>query len=202
MAIALAAIFLREKIGILKLAGLLICITGILLLLSQGSLKRLVGFHFSIGDWWLLAGALCFAIYNTLVKQKPTEISATSFLLVIFWAGTIMLIPAYLVEINITPPVHFDGKLIGIIVYLGLGACVISYLCWNAAIARLGSGRTALFGNLIPIFSTLEAVLILDESITSIHLISGGLVIGGLILSNLASTKPATIKLKKSSNDD
>jgi len=190
MAIALAAIFLKEKISLLRLTGLLICIAGILLLLSQGSLDRLLGFHFSTGDWWLLAGALCFAIYNTLVKQKPRNISATTFLVAIFWAGAIMLFPAYLWELNTTPPVKFDGRLFGIITYLGLGACVISYLCWNAAIARLGSGRTALFGNLIPIFSTLEAVLILDEQIMKIHIISGALVITGLVLANLSSSKP------------
>jgi len=192
MAIALAAIFLKEKISLLRFTGLLICIAGILLLLSKGSLDRLLGFHFSIGDWWLLAGALCFAIYNTLVKQKPRAISATSFLVAIFWAGTIMLLPAYLWEFNTAPPVIFDLKLFGIIVYLGLGACVISYLCWNAAIARLGSGRTALFGNLIPIFSTLEAVLILDEQIMGIHIISGALVITGLVLANISSTKPVS----------
>jgi drug/metabolite transporter (DMT)-like permease len=201
MAIALAAIFLKEKISFLRLAGLLICIGGILLLLSQGNLDRLLGFHFSIGDWWLLAGALCFAIYNTLVKQKPQTISATSFLVSIFWAGTFMLLPAYLWEVNTTPAVIFDGRLFGIIVYLGLGACVISYLCWNAAIARLGSGRTALFGNLIPIFSTLEAVLILDEKIMGIHLISGALVITGLVLANIASPKPGS-KLSASESKD
>jgi drug/metabolite transporter (DMT)-like permease len=201
MAIALAAIFLKEKISLLRLAGLLICIAGILLLLSRGRVDRLLGFHFSVGDWWLLAGALCFAIYNTLVKQKPVSISATSFLIAIFWAGTLMLLPAYLWEMNNTAPVKFDGKLFGIIVYLGLGACVISYLCWNAAIARLGAGRTSLFGNLIPIFSTLEAVLILDEKIMAIHLISGALVITGLVLANIASPK-TTPALSTSQTDD
>lgn len=191
MAIILAAVFLKEKISLLRLAGLITCITGILLLLSRGSLERLLGFHFSIGDWWLLAGALCFAVYNILVKRKPSSISATSFLMAIFWLGTLMLIPGYIWELNTAPAVRFDAKLVGIILYLGAGACVISYLCWNAAIAKLGAGRTALFGNLIPIFSTLEAVFILQEKIINIHLISGALVITGLVLANLNTGKRA-----------
>jgi drug/metabolite transporter (DMT)-like permease len=199
MAIALAAIFLKEKIGPLRLTGLLICIAGILLLLSKGNLDTLLGFHFSRGDWWLLAGALCFAIYNTLVKRKPAGISATSFLVCIFCAGTLMLSPAYIYEVSTTPPVRFDAPLLGIIVYLGLGACVISYLCWNAAIGILGAARTSLFGNLIPIFSTLEAVLILNEKITLIHALSGGLVISGLVLANItgrSSVKVAGVPAK------
>jgi len=186
MAIALAAIFLKEKIGPLRLIGLFICIAGILLLLSQGSIYRLMGFRFSTGDWWLLAGALMFAVYNTLVKRKPAGISAVSFLAVVFVSGTLMLLPAFIWEMNTTEPILFDKKLIGIILYLGAGACVISYLCWNAAIGILGSARTALFGNLIPIFSTLEAVLILDEKITAIHIISGCLVMLGLVLANIS----------------
>lgn len=189
MAIVLAAVFLKERISPLRLAGLLICICGILLLLSRGSLDRLLGFHFTVGDWWLIAGAFCFAVYNTLVKIKPAGISPLSFLVVIFCLGTLMLFPFFLWEKTMYPPVEHTWNLFWIILYLGLGACVISYLCWNAAIAILGSARTSLFGNLIPVFSTLEAVLILNEEITSVHLISGLIVIAGLVLANIGGTK-------------
>ena len=198
MAIILAAIFLKEPIHPLRLAGLLICIAGILLLLSRGSLDRLLGFHFTVGDWWLIAGAFCFAVYNTLVKVKPAGISPLSFLVVIFCLGTVMLLPFYLWEKMTHPPVQHSWNLFWIILYLGLGACVISYLCWNAAIAILGSARTSLFGNLIPVFSTMEAVLILNEEITTVHLISGIIVIAGLVLANIGGTKSAqTVQLPK-----
>ncbi len=191
MAIILAAIFLKEKIRPLRLIGLLICISGILLLLSRGSLQKLLGFHFSVGDWWLIAGAFLFAVYNTLVKVKPHGISPLSFLVVIFCAGTLMLLPFFIWENMNSDPVQPTWNLFWIVVYLGLGACVISYLCWNAAIAILGSARTSLFGNLIPVFSTMEAVLILNEKITAVHLISGVIVIAGLVLANIGSSKSA-----------
>ncbi|RYF98205.1 MAG: DMT family transporter, partial [Chitinophagaceae bacterium] len=185
MVIVLAAVFLKEKITWLRFVGLLLCLAGVLLLMSRGDLDRLLGFRFTTGDWWILLGALCFAVYNTLVKRKPSGLSPTSFLLAVFAFGTLMLLPAFIWETAISEPVHFDLKLIGIILYLGAGACVISYLCWNEAIAILGSARTALFGNLIPIFSTFEAVIILGEEITDIHIISGLIVIAGLVLCNL-----------------
>ena len=184
-AIVLAAIFLRERITLLRVVGLMICISGIVLLLSAGSFNRLINFHFSTGDWWILGAAFCFAIYNTLVRKKPTKISAVNFLLVIFTLGTLLLFPFYIWETNSSTPVNWNFNLILIILYLGLGASVIAYLLWNAAIARLGSARTALFGNLIPVFSTLEAVWILDEKVTTIHVISGILVIAGLFIANL-----------------
>ena len=184
-AILLAAIFLKEKIKALRILGMIICISGIVVLLSGGSFERLIHLHFSTGDWWILAAALSFAIYNTLVRKKPTNITPVNFLFVVFSIGTILLLPFYVWEVLHTDSVVWDLDLILIILYLGLGASVVCYLLWNAAIARLGSARTALFGNLIPIFSTLEAVWLLNEEITVIHIISGLLVVTGLVIANL-----------------
>jgi len=180
----MAVIFLKERLNAFRIIGILLCVAGIVLLLSKGSWENLASFTFSVGDLWVLAGALSFAIYNILVRKKPTGISSINFLFVIFLLGTILLFPAYLTELNITGPVQWNRYLYGSIIYLGLGTSVISFLCWNAALQKLGTGTTVLFGNLIPIFSTLEAVWLLGEQVNSIHLISGLLVIGGLIIAN------------------
>lgn len=183
--ILLAAAFLHEPIKPLRIAGLLVCIAGILVLLSQGSLQQLLAFRFSRGDWWILLGSFFFAIYNLLVKRKPVGISPLTFLIVFFILGIVMLFPFYLYEHRESAPVIWDGNLYLIVLYLGLGTSIIAYLCWNAAISKIGSSRTALFGNLIPVFSTLEALLILGEKIKFIHLASGLLVITGLVIANL-----------------
>ena len=187
MALILAAIFLNERIGWLRVAGMLTCLVGICYLLSRGSWERLINFHFTAGDWWILVAALCFAVYNTFAKKKPKTIPPVFFLFVIFLLGTILLVPFYFWEATHSQPVIWDFDLMWIILYLGLGTSVIAFLCWNEAISRLGASRTALFGNLIPIFSTLEAVLILHEEVSSIHLVSGLLVVTGLVLANISS---------------
>ena len=187
--ILLAAIFLREKITILQCSGLIICITGIVLLLSKGSMERLLTFRFSTGDWWILCGAMLFAIYTILVRTKPVSISPINFLFVTFTLGLLLLFPFYIWEVGTTVPVKWNGKLLLIILYLGFGASIIAFFCWNASIAILGSSRTAMFGNLIPIFSAFEAVVLLDEGITAIYAISGILVISGLVIANTGMKK-------------
>lgn len=187
MATILAAVFLKEKITLLTVSGLLLCICGIVLLLSKGSWQVLMGFQFSPGDWWILLAALMFAIYTIMVRKKPAAISPVVFLYALFCIGMLLLLPAYLWEVTHTPAVTWNINLIWSILYLGIGASVISFLCWNAAIKRLGAARTALFGNLIPIFSTLEATMLLHERLENIHIISGILVIGGLAIANLKS---------------
>lgn len=184
-AIILAAIFLKEPIKPLRIAGLLLCLAGIVLLLAQGSWERLKAFHFSAGDGWILLGALSFAIYNIQVRRKPGGVHPLNFLFTVFTIGTLILLPFYLLELTHAAPISWSVNLVLIILYLGAGASVIAFLCWNVAIARLGAARTSLFGNLIPVFSTLEAVLILGEEITMVHALSGVLVITGVIIANL-----------------
>jgi drug/metabolite transporter (DMT)-like permease len=181
----LAAIFLREKITWLRIAGLGTCIIGILVLLSSASLEKLISFRFSRGDWYVLAGAFCFAVYNILVKKNPVSIDPLTFLFVSFALGAILLFPAWIWETHTNLPVVWDSKLLWVILFLGIGTSVIAYYCWNQSIARLGAARTAIFGNLIPIFSSIEAAWILGETVTIIHLTSLVLVITGLIIANI-----------------
>lgn len=180
----LAVIFLREKPGMFRIIGIVTCVGGILLLISKGSWQTLVNFHFSTGDLWVLAGAFAFAIYNVLVRKKPAQISSLNFLFVIFAMGAAMLFPFFLAEQAWGMPTQWSWQLLAVLLYLGAGTSVAAFLCWNIAIQKLGAGRTVLFGNLIPIFSTLEAVWLLGEEITRIHIIGGVVVIGGLALAN------------------
>ena len=183
-ATVLALIFLKEKISAFRLVGIMVCLSGILLLLSGGKLETLLSFRFSKGDLWVLCGAMAFAVYNVLVRKKPLQISSLSFLFIIFFVGTIMLIPGFIIEQSAGMQTQWSWQLIGVILYLGAGTSVISFMSWNIAIQKLGTGRTVLFGNLTPIFSTLEAVWLLGERITHVHLISGLLVVSGLVLAN------------------
>jgi len=183
--LVLARIFLKEKIDFYKFTGMALCIAGILILLSGGDWDNLIKFRFTKGDKWVLAGAFCFAVYNILVRKKPGNISSGSFLFVAITFGALMLLPFYLMERTATPAIAWNGELVLIILFLGAGASVLAYTCWNVALNVLGAGRTALFGNLLPIFSSIEAVLILNESFMTLHFVSMVLVFAGIVLSNL-----------------
>lgn len=185
LSVLLAGIFLKEKIHLLRIAGMVVCIAGILVLLSNGNFHNLLHLHFTRGDSWVLGAGLAFAIYNTMVRKKPAAVSPVNFLFVVFGLGTLLLVPFYIRETAVSQPVQWQVSTILIILYLGLAASVLCFWIWNIAIRNLGAGRAALFGNLIPVFSTLEAVLILGEQINWVHGLSFGLVITGLLLANL-----------------
>jgi drug/metabolite transporter (DMT)-like permease len=97
-----------------------------------------------------------------------------------------MLIPFVIAEHFITPiNIPFNFTVVGSVAYLSIGCSVLSYLFWNRSIHLIGPSRTVLFGNLIPILSTIEAVVLLGEQFTSIHIISGIIVLAGLVIANI-----------------
>lgn len=183
--VALAAVFLKEKVTPLRIAGMLVMLTGIIYLIVRGSIERLLNFHFTTGDLWVLGAAVFFAGYNVLVRKKPKEMSPIVFLFTTFLTGSVLLLPFRIMEMNQTPSIEWTAGLALIILYLALGTSVIAFMLWNFTITTLGAARTALFGNLIPLFSSLEAVWLLNEEVTVIHLISGLLIVAGLIIVNL-----------------
>ena len=185
ISVILARIFLHEKITALRVIGMMICITGILLLLSHGHFENLLSLSFTKGDWWMLAAAFSFAVYNVSVKKKPAQMSSINFLFTIFLLGTVLLVPFYFLELKNSGGFEINSNSLFTILYLGLGTSVICFLFWNIAIERLGAGRTALFGNLIPVFSSIGAVILLHEKITTLHLISFIIVVTGLSIANI-----------------
>ncbi|NDA62239.1 MAG: DMT family transporter [Chitinophagia bacterium] len=189
MSTILAYFFLKEKPGPFRITGMILCFIGILWLLSRGNWHNLAQFHFSKGDLWVLGGAFCFAVYNILFRKKSPEISPYAYLFTIFGIGSLFLLPAWLFELQQGVSVQFTNSLLITILYLGAGTSVISFLCWNASIEKIGIGRTVLFGNLIPIISSFEAVLWLGESLTIHHWISGIWVTIGLLLANISPSK-------------
>jgi hypothetical protein len=189
MSIIMARIFLKERIGWMKLSGMLVCIAGILFLLSKGDFKNLLTLKFSSGmygcSWQLF---VLLSIIYWLEKSLPPFL-LFNFLFVTFLFGSILLLPFFVWEHDHAPVVHWNSRLIGSILYLGIGASVICFFIWNISIRYTWGRTTALFGNLIPIFSSLEAVIILNEEFSWIHIVSMITVFAGLLLANLPVDK-------------
>lgn len=181
----IAHLFTREKAGSFQVAGTLLCILGILLLISKGDFTRLRQFRFLPGDLWVLLAALSFAIYTVLVRKKPKEMAPLSFLFATFCLGTLLLLPAFVIDSAAGLTFQWSLPLLAVFLYLGVGASVISFLCWNTAIQKIGPSRTALFGNLIPVFSTVEAILFLGEKGSLVLVLSLVIIFSGLFVANI-----------------
>ena len=189
VATVLAAIVVHEKLHWKNVSGIALGIIGILFLVSKGDINNIMQFKFATGDLWMVAAGCCFGTYNVFVKKMPAGISSNSFLLCIFAIGAIILLPFSLYEMTYVQPIQFSGQFLLIILYIGIGNSTIAYFLWNSAISKLGVGKTALFGTLIPLLSSIEAVFVLNETFTLFQAISGLIILSGIVINTWPSKK-------------
>lgn len=179
--IILSRIFLGEAVPVRRGIGVCIALMGTVLLITRGDLSSLASLKFAIGDLWMLAAALVFSGYSVLLRKKPAGVSSVGSLTVTFAIGVVSLIPAAIWDaahggiISITPMV------VGGILYIGIGASLVSYLCWTKAIETIGPTQSAMVYYSLPVFSATEAYLLLGEPVTFAQLASGLLILGGIL---------------------
>lgn len=89
-----------------------------------------------------------------------------------------------------------DGSILSALIYIGVGASVVSFLAWSLAIERIGMVRAGIIYNSIPLFASLEATLFLGESITLPQMIGGVLIIGGICYASFGDLYAARRLLK------
>ena len=182
--VSLSRILFKEKISRNKLLGITTIIIGVLVLITKGSLQKLLEINFTIGDLLMLLACFFFASYTILVMKKPSEMPAKVFLFSVFVLGTVMLFPIYITEHIYFQKVPLDTKTILSIGYVGVFASLVSYYLWNEAIRLIGSSKTAMIYYLIPVFSGILAYFFLNQTIVLNQIISMGIIISGLFITN------------------
>ena len=182
--VVLSRIALKEKVSTIRILGIVTIITGVLVLITKGSLDALLKINFTIGDLLMLLGCFFFASYTILVRLKPKDIPSNVFLFTVFVIGTLLLFPFYLWEHLYYKRVIFDATTIYAITYVGVFASLISYYLWNEAIRLIGTNKTALIYYLIPVFSGILAYFFINQAIVLTQIISMGIIITGLLLTN------------------
>ncbi|MFV5699377.1 DMT family transporter [Flavobacterium sp. ZT3R17] len=182
--VVLSRIIFKEKVSTIKIVGIVTIITGVLVLITKGSLEALLHINFTIGDLLMLVACFFFAYYTILVRQKPDELTAKVFLFSVFVIGTIFLLPFYIWEHLFYKKVIFDTKTVLATTYVGIFASLVSYYLWNEAIRLIGTSKTALIYYLIPVFSGILAYFFLGQAIVITQIISMGIIITGLLITN------------------
>lgn len=187
--VILARVFLAEPLTMGRLTGLALAATGVVVLTTKGDLAGLAALECNPGDAWMLAATMIFAVYTVLVRRKPESLEPTAFLAATFILGLVMIMPWAAWEWMSIPPAAPTGRVLGAVVYVGLGASLLSYLFWNKAVAAIGPANAGAVYYSLPLFSGLEAWLILGEEITWVHAASGVMIISGIVLATRARAR-------------
>ena len=132
----------------------------------------------------MIGGVITWGIYSTLLKKKKFTLPLLTLIHVICTFGLISVFPQFLYELSNGQVIEFDIRLFYTLMFLAFFPSIGSYYCWAGAVSIIGANRAGISLSLIPLFSSIMAILIYDELFQFFHLIGAILIILGLFLSN------------------
>ena len=119
-----------------------------------------------------------------LLKKKKFTLPLLTLVHILCTFGLLFILPQFLFEISQGKIIKFDINLSYILIYLALFPSIGSYYCWAGAVSIIGANRAGIFLSLIPLFSTILAMIFFNEKFLFFHFIGSVLIILGLFLSN------------------
>ena len=182
--ILLCFLFKIEKTNKFQILGLIISVVGILAIITKLKLDILLSLNFNKGDLIMIGGVITWGVYSTLLKKKQFTLPLLTLVHIICSFGLISVFPQFLYEFSNEQVINFDINLVYTLIFLALFPSIGSYYCWAGAVSIIGANRAGISLSLIPLFSSIMAIVIYDEIFQFFHLIGAILIILGLFLSN------------------
>ncbi|MBV1756818.1 MAG: DMT family transporter [Dethiosulfatibacter sp.] len=178
----LAVIFLGERLTSRKIFFILTAFAGVVLTLSNWNLQRIISFDLNLGDLLMLCGAMMWATYGIIVKRIMPFFTPLKLTTYTFMFSAIMLFPFTAKELISLDYVQIGWMPFLAVLYMAIFPSVIGYTIQQMAIKELGAGKTALFINLVPVISTIFAIIFLGEKLFKLNVVSGAIIIVSVIL--------------------
>ena len=173
-----------EKTNIFQISGLLISVLGILAIITRLDLNILLSLNFNKGDLFMIVAIIAWGIYSAYLRKQTFNISLLALVHIICTFGLIFLLPLFILDLAQGRTVEISSNLFYILIYIAIFPSIGSYYCWAGAVSIIGANRAGIFLSLIPLFSTILAILLFNEKFLFFHLIGSVLIILGLFLSN------------------
>jgi len=187
-----SVLLLRHRLSALAIFGSLLSFSGVLVIVSRGSLDVLRAFELNTGDAWILLSALSWAAYTVCLRWRPAELRGLDLLTLIAAISVLMLAPLCAIEAAAGRVLVPTVASIGGIAYVGIVASVLAYIGWNHGVAQIGPARAGPFMYLMLVYTPILSIAFLGERIEPFHLAGAALIIAGIYLATVRANRGGT----------
>lgn len=176
---------LKEGLGWVRIAGILLAFMGVLVVVSDGDIRSIsIGKFGAPGDVLILISAINWAVFSTLSRRGLKSYPASLMMFYVMSLGwvftSLLFVPTEgLMEI---PRLTLNGW-IGVL-FLGIFCSGLAYIAWYDALQALSAAQTGVFLYIEPLVAAVVAAIVLGEPITWASLLGGAVILIGVWLVN------------------
>jgi drug/metabolite transporter (DMT)-like permease len=180
--IAISWAFLGKHLRRIEAIGVFISLCGAVTIIAQGDLQILTHLKLNVGDVWMLAAVLVWAVYTVGLAWRPAGVDPMLMLAALTTVGLLALTPFWLWEMASGRQMNVYLGSLASLAYVGIFPGFLGYIFYNRGVAEVGANRASLFIHLMPVFGTLLSIAFLGEIPHLYHLVGIALIFAGIVL--------------------
>lgn len=182
--IIFSAIIFKISISKIQLFGVFLSTIGVIYLILKGEINHILELKFTVGDLWIIAACIDWALYSVLLKYKPKDLNSLEFFSITTILGTFILYIVFIFQGYSFEFSFLENKeVLYSMIYIVIFPSILSFYFWNKATLEVGANKAGQFAHLMPIFGAGLAYVFLDEVMQTYHIVGIVLIAFGIYLS-------------------
>jgi drug/metabolite transporter (DMT)-like permease len=178
--VLLSGLFLKETITRNNIIGMIIALTGVTFIITDGHILTLFQLGFEPIDLVLLGAVISWALYSVVGKvvlKKYSAVESTTYAVAF---GTLFLLPFALVETSWQDVQQASLTTWVAIAHMSIFVTVVSFVMYYYGIKEVGAAKASIFINVMPVSAVLMATIYLGETFTWAHGVGAAFVLSGV----------------------
>lgn len=172
---------------LLQVLGVIVTLAGVVVIATQGDIAAALAQGMNFGDLAMLLACALYAIYTVALRDRP-KLPGVPFFTLLAIVATVTSMPLVAIE-------YWNGALVWpthkgwlITLYVAVFPSCLAQIFFLRGVELIGPGRAGVYINLVPVFSALLGVLLINEPFGIYHAAALALVLLGI---SLAQRSPA-----------
>ena len=180
--ILISLIFFKEKFTSLKFLGLVLCLLGVVLIITKADIDILLSLRFTTGDLWMLGAAIGWALYSIYLFYWKSNLSVFERFTLISLFGAMSLFPFYLFEEIFLKSTEFNSKFLIWTSFAAISPGIIAFSLYTYAQKYLGATTTGFTLYLFTVYGAFYGIVLFNENLEIYHYVSTILVFLGIYM--------------------
>ena len=187
--IILSVMLFKDKINFSRIIGLIICLVGVISIISKGKIESLLNFKFTSGDLWMVGAAIGWAVYSIYLLNWKSNFSLMGRFTLISFFGAISLFPFYLLEEIFFSSTTFNSDFILWVLFAAISPGIIAFTLYTKVQKYVGASLAGFTLYIFSIYSAIYGIILFDEVLMNFHYFGAAFVFLGVYLARNVSNR-------------
>ena len=187
--ILISSIFFREKINFIKIIGLISCLMGVFVIIVKGDLNLLINLKLTIGDLWMLAAAVGWALYSIYLFYWKSKLPIFQRFALVAFFGSASLFPFYILEEFLFQRTTFSTEFFSWVTFAAISPGIIAFTLYTLVQKKLGASLTGFTLYIFTVYAAIYGLFLFDEKLEFYHYVGTILVFFGVYLAKKQNEK-------------